>query len=179
MPENLMSWDGLDLHRDCGTPVDDKARETILEIASKALEDGDRDPKLVIQAARRVGRRAHLLQNLRAYAIRAIYRVKGGTKSVEIKVEQLSEVEPESEVKSGSQVDQIENRILIRELLDTLTPQDQEIFLRSMEGETAAEIDLVMQLKPRTAERRFRICKNTLRNVLEEKSQRRTSARGC
>jgi hypothetical protein len=47
-----------------------------------------------------------------------------------------------------------------------------------MAGETCPEIDSAMNLKPRTAEIRFRVCKNALRKVLQEKLERKTCARG-
>ena len=178
MSRDFMAWDALDLHLDSGISGSEEHRQTILDVTSKAIQDGNRDPKRVIQAAKRVGRRAHLVENLRAYAMRAIFRVKSSSSVTQIREEQLFEEGSIVELTDRVQVDQIENRILIRELLETLSPQDREIFIRSMEGETAPEVDIAMNLKPRTAEGRLRICKNALRKVLEEKSDRTTYTRG-
>ena len=96
-----------------------------------------------------------------------------------MKEEQLTDVEYAPQLTDSSQVEQIENHILVRELLDTLSPLDREIFVRRMDGMTCAEIDLAMDLKPRTAEIRFEACKNTLRKAFQEKANRRSGASGC
>lgn len=179
MARDVTSWDALDLRTEGGLPVPETDRETIVEVANKALQDGYRDPKQVLQAATRVGRRAQGVANVRAYAMRAIFRVKSKMGSAQVKEEQLRDIEYDGKSPDRSQVDQIENRILVRELLETLCPQDREIFLRRMAGETFPEIDSAMNLRPRTAEVRFRICKNALRKVLQEKLDRKTGARGC
>jgi hypothetical protein len=176
---DVTAWNALDLRTESGGPVSDRDRETILEVANKALQNGHRDPQQVLQAARRVGRRAHLVENLRAYAMRAIFRAKSELDPAQLKEEPLTEVGYAAELTDRSQVDQIEHRILVQELLATLCPDDREIFLRRMAGETGPEIDLAMNLKPRTAEIRFCVCKNALRKVLEEKLDRKTCARGC
>jgi DNA-directed RNA polymerase specialized sigma24 family protein len=178
LSRDVTAWDALDLHTETGVAVPEKDRETILEVAKKALEDGYRDPKQVLQAAARVGRRAHVIENVRAYAVRAIFRVKSKMEPAQVKQEQLTDNEYGAELPDHSQVDQIENRILVRELLETLCAQDREIFLRRMAGETCPEIDSAMNLKPRTAEIRFRVCKNALRKVFQEKLDRKTCARG-
>lgn len=178
MSGDVTSWNMLDLRSEGGEALSEEHKETILEVASMALENGHRDPERVLQAARRVGRRAHLVENLRAYAIRAIFRVKSTVGSAEVKEEQLTEAGQVAELIDSSQVEQIENRILIRELLDTLSPLDREIFLRRMAGETCPEIDSAMNLKSRTAEIRSSICKNALRRAFREKLDRKTCARG-
>ena len=178
MSRDVTAWDALDLRTQTGVPVAEGDRETIMNVANKALQDGYRDPKQVLQAATRVGRRAHLLENVRAYATRAIFRVKSKMEAAQVNEQPLSDVEYAVELPDRSQVDHIENRILVRELLETLSPQDREIFLRRMAGETCPEIDSAMNLKPRTAEIRFRVCKNALRKVLQEKLDRKTCARG-
>ena len=179
MSRDITTWEALNLRHDGGIPLADKDEETLLEIAGKALHDGDSDPKPVLQAIKRVTVRAHLVENLRAYAIRAIFRAKRKAEAKQAITEQLVNIDRAAEVPDFSQIDQIENRILVRELLETLCPQDREIFLRGMAGETCEEIDLAMNLKPRTAERRVRICKSALRKELQEKLDRKTCARAC
>lgn len=73
--ENLLSgdartWNELDLNAGKGEPLGQEQHQTILEIANKALENGERDPEQVLQAAKRVGQRAHLVENLRAVGLR-------------------------------------------------------------------------------------------------------------
>lgn len=179
MPGDLTAWNALDLRTEGGGAIDDEHQETIVEIANKALASGERDPDRVLQAAKRVGRRAHLVEDLRAYATRAIFRAKNSLRMTQAREEPLSDFEFATELIDGSQVEQIENRILIRELLDTLTPLDREIFQRRMNGETCPEIDAAMRLRPRTAEIRFDICKNALRKAFLNKLDRRPCARGC
>ncbi len=154
-------------------------QQAILEVANKALQNGERDPEKILEAAKRVGRRAHLVENVRAYATRAIFRVKNSVGIAQTKEESLTDFEFASELIDDSQVEQIENRILIRELLETLSPLDREIFRRRMDGETCPEIDVAMQLKPHTAEISFLFCKNALRKAFLKKLDRKTYARGC
>ena len=174
MSEDVPAWDLRDIRSDAGRPVSEEDQATIWEVASKALEDGQRDPERVLQAARRVGRRAHLVDDLRAYATRAIFRVKKTVGRVPAAEEQLPETGLTTEPADYAQVEQIENRILIRELLETLSPLDREIFLRRIAGKTCREIDSAMNLKPRTAEIRSLFCKTAVRKALQEKLDRRT-----
>ena len=114
------------------------------------------------------------MEDLRAYATSAIFRVKKSVGKAPAEEEQFPEGGPAVEPADYSQVEQIENRILSRELLETLAPLDREIFLRSMEGKTCPEIDSAMHLKPRTAEIRIAFCKSALRKALQEKLDTRT-----
>ena len=179
MSEDVKTWKELGFRVGNGDTLGQEHQQTILEIANKALEHGQRDPEQVFQAAKRVGRRAHLAENLRAYATRAIFRVKDSAGLVQSKEEPLDDFEFAAELIDGSQVEQIENRILIRELLDTLAPLGREIFMRRTRGETCPEIDTEMRLKSRTAEIRFLICKNALRKTFMDKLDRKKCARGC
>lgn len=141
-------------------------QQLILEIASRALESGHRDTDKVFEVAEQVGLRAHLVDNLRAYATRALFRVKGRP---QVREEQLAETKYATALTDSSQVERIEARILVRELLEILSPTDREIFLRLMNGQTCREIDAAMNLKPRTAEIRSAVCKNTLRRAVVKK----------
>ena len=171
LSEDVPAWNILDLQ---GGSISEEDQATIWEVASKALEDGQRDPERVLQAARRVGRRAHLVDDLRAYATRAIFRVKKTVGRAPAEEEQFPESGLTTEPADYAQVEQIENRILIRELLETLSPLDREIFLRRIAGKTCREIDSAMNLKPRTAEIRSLFCKTAVRKALQEKVDRRT-----
>ena len=174
-----MAWDAVDLRTQSGIPVSPSDREIIFDVAEKAILKSDRDPDVVLRAAARVSRKLDLIVNLRAYATRVISRALNKTETAQKKKDALfSFVNMESAV-DFSQNDKIENEILVRELLDTFTPQDREIFLRRMDGDTFPDIDREMNLKPRTAELRFRICKVSLRKHLEDKLNRRASVRGC
>lgn len=141
-------------------------QRVILEIANRALESGERDPDDVFQVAAKVGEKAHLVDNLRAYASRALFRVK---KRPRVDTEQLAEAHHATALSDTSQVEQIEAQILVRELLDTLQETDREIFIRRMNGETCPEIDEAMNLQPRTSEKRASICKNALRRAVKNK----------
>lgn len=136
MSEDVGTWNELNLGVRGEEALDAEQQQTILEVASRALEKGQRDPEQVLQVARSVGRRAHLVENLRAYATRAIFRVKDSVGLAQPKEEPLEDFEFAAQLIDGSQVEQIENRILIRELLDALEPLDREIFTRRMRGET-------------------------------------------
>ncbi len=164
MAGDVTTWKTLDLRTEDGLVVAEDHQKTILDVASQALETGYRDPAEVLKAAKRVGRRAHLVANLRAYAIRAIFRVRdmAGAQPEE---EQLSEAQYAAELTDDSQADNIESRIFILQLIERLSQLDREIFLRRMDGMTCEEIDEAMKLKPRTAEIRYAICKNALRKA--------------
>ena len=139
----------------------------ILEIASRAIETGNRDPDQVFAVARNVGRRAHLIQNLRAYATRALFRVRP---KPHVPEEQIVEAKHAAALVDASYVDKIEARILVRELLDQLpSDSDREIFGRLMRGQTCPEIDVSMQLKPGSADIRMKVCKNALRRAVQSK----------
>lgn len=179
LSRDVRTWSELNPGVNKEHGLEQTERQTILEIANKALESGQRDPDQVLRAARRVGQHAHLVKNLRAYATRAIFRVKDSIELAQSKEEPLDEFEFATELIDGSQVERIENRILIRELLETLAALDREIFVRRMRGETCPEIDSEMRLKPRTAEIRFLICKNALRKAFMDKLDRKKCTRGC
>ena len=139
-------------------------KKTILDVANQALEVGYRDPTEVLKAAKRVGRRAHLVANLRAYAARAIFRVRDKADAQPAE-DQLNEEQYAAELTDDSQVENIENRIFLHQLIERLSQLDREIFVRRMDGMTCEEIDEAMKLKPRTAEIRYAICKNALRKA--------------
>ena len=179
MSEDVRIWNELNFGAREEEALDAEQHQTIVDVASRALENGHRDPEQVLQVARSVSRRAHLVENLRAYATRAIFRVRDSVGLDQAKEEPLEDFEFAAELIDGSQVEQIENRILIRELLETLKPLDREIFTRRMRGETCPEIDSEMRLRPRTAEIRFLICKNALRKAFMDKLDRKNCARGC
>jgi len=142
-------------------------QRVILEVASRALENGSRDPDQVLTVAQKVGLRAHLIENLRAYATRAIFRVKPKPQIAE---EQISNAKHAAALVDATHVDKIEARILVRELLEQLPSDlDRAIFTRLMNGQTCREIDASLELKPRTAETRVLVCKNALRRAVQSK----------
>jgi hypothetical protein len=141
-------------------------QKLILEIATRALENGNRDLEQVFAVAENVGTKAHLIENLRAYATRALFRVRP---KPHVQEEQLIETRHGPALSDSSYVERIEAQILVRELLDGLAATDREIFVRSMNGESCPEIDAHMNLKPRTAEIRLRVCKNALRRAVQNK----------
>jgi DNA-directed RNA polymerase specialized sigma24 family protein len=174
-----MAWDTVDLRTQMGLPVCDADRETILDAVEKAILKSDRDPETALRAAARIARKIHALKNLEAYAIRAVFRA--------MKKEGFEQAKKDSVVLSSTDVavlpgpagvGQIENRILVRELLDTLSSRDREIVMRRVSGDTFPEIDNEMKLKPRTAETRFRASKDILRKLLDQDLDRRTLTRG-
>ncbi|MGA8597944.1 MAG: sigma factor-like helix-turn-helix DNA-binding protein [Bryobacteraceae bacterium] len=172
-----MAWDAVDLRTQNGLPLSDADRETILDVVGKAILDSDEDPEVLIRAAKRVGRRLGIIQNLRAYTTRAV--------NVALRVAALRRDEKEQPVcqydveriADWARRDQIENQVLAGEALETLSAQDREIVIRRMAGEPYSEIERDMNLKPRTAETRFRAAKRTLRRYLDAKTGRQTSSR--
>ncbi len=174
-----MAWDAVDLRTQMGLPVCDADRETILDAAERAILQIDRDPEIALRAAARVARQTHVVKDIRAYAIRAIFRA--------MKKKGFEQAKKDSAVRSSTDVavlpspadvGQIEKKILVRELLDTLSPRDREIVMRRVSGDTFPEIDNEMKLKPRTAETRFRASKAILRKLLDQDLDRRTLTRG-
>ena len=169
-----MAWEPVQLRSENGEMICDADRETILASVERALLRTDRDPDVILKAASVVGRRVgHIKSNLQAYAARCIYRATRRSEIAELTHDELVGVGKSDELPDPYQnVEQIENRILVRELLETLSPQDRDIFIRHMSGHTFARIDNDMDLKPRTAEFRFRLCKDALRALLRQKSLR-------
>ena len=161
----LMAWDGLNLHTENGLPISDEHRQIILNAAEKAILKSEHDPNFIIRAAKRVARKLHLIENVRAYATRAMTTaVNQAAREQWRKEPQLSQREMD-EVPDLSRHDDIENRLLVRELLDSLSDQDREIVLRRVRGEACKDIESDMNLKPRTAETRFRAAKTALRQI--------------
>src|SRR5271166_1571233 len=135
-----MAWDAVDLQTQMGLPVCDADRETILEAAERAILKSDRDPEIALRAATRVARQTHVVKHIRAYAIRAIFRA--------MKKKGFEQAKKDSAVRSSTDVavlpspadvGQIEKKILVRELLDTLSPRDREIVMRRVSGDTFTE----------------------------------------
>jgi hypothetical protein len=149
-----------------GESQSEEQQRIILEIASRALESGERDPDEVFQVAKNVSLRAHLVDNLRAYASRALFRVK---RKPQINAVQLQDIQHSAALADTSYVEKIEAQILIQELLATLDRTDREIFTRRMNGASCPEIDQAMNLKPRTSDTRSTICKNALRRAVKKK----------
>ena len=173
-----MAWDAVDLRTETGLPVPDADREVILDVAGKAIVRSEQDPTVVIRAAERVGRKLHIIQNLRAYATRAINtalnRAAMNKQSKDVTVVH-GNVEALPDLRRR---DEIEKRVFVREALEHLDAQDREIFLRHMAGEPCSMIDRDMHLKPRTAETRYRAAKRILRRVLDDKLGPDTGLRG-
>ena len=179
MSEDVRAWNELTPGARDEEALEAEQQQTILDVANKALENGHRDPEEVLRVAKNVRRRAHMVENLRAYATRAMLRIKDSVGLAQAKEAPLEDFEFATELIDVSQVERIENKILIRELLETLKPLDREIFTRHMRGDTCPEIDADMGLKPRTAEIRFAFCKNALRKAFMDKLDRKNCARGC
>jgi hypothetical protein len=116
----------------------------------------------VIRAAKRVGRKLRIIQNLRAYATGAITTAlhRAATEQ-ELKDQPVCQrdMEDMEGLADLKQQDQIENLVLVHELLEALSSQDRKSFLRKMSGETCPEVERDMNLTPRTAEIRFRASK--------------------
>ncbi len=173
-----MAWDAVHLRTNHGLPVSDADRETILSAAEKAILDSDHDPIVVIRAAERVSRKLHLVDNLRAYASRAMSTaLHRATKDRGQKEPSLSQRDMEG-FPDLNRRDDIEKRVFVRELLESLPSQDREIVLRKISGETAKDIERELDLKPRTAEARFRAARTALRKLIADKLDTQTRPRG-
>ena len=126
------------------------------------------------KAARGVGRRAHLVENLEAYPSAPSFGWRRLLERPRWRKIRSLKADLRWNRPTTSQVEQIENRILIRELLRLSRLSIERFFLRSLDGKTCPEIDSAMHLKPRTAEIRIAFCKSALRKALQEKLDRRT-----
>jgi DNA-directed RNA polymerase specialized sigma24 family protein len=173
-----MAWDAIDLRAENGTPLSDADRELILDIAGKAILDSDQDPAVAIRAAKRIGRKLGIIQNLRAYATRAINAALQRAATANDQKERAVCQYDVERIPDLARRDQIENRVLVRESLEILSAQDREIILRRMSGETYTAIDREMNLTPRTAETRVRAAKRVLRQFLDDKIGRQTRSSG-
>jgi DNA-directed RNA polymerase specialized sigma24 family protein len=173
-----MAWDAIDLRTKNGLPLPDADREIILEVAEKAILDSDQDPAVVIRAAERVGRRHDIIQNVRAYATRTINAaLHYAQRKQELKERPVARRDMEG-IADLKRRDEIEKRVLVREVLEHLPAQDREIFLRRVAGEPYSKIDTDMNLTPRTAETRYRAAKRLIRQLLDEKLDPPTGSRG-
>jgi hypothetical protein len=160
-----MAWDAIKLHTEDGLPVSKTDRETILDVAEQVILGSEHDPKYVFRAAQRVSRNLHLIESLRGYAKRAM--IAAGDRAArdqKLKDKPVRRREMD-QLPDLSHRDDIENRVLIRELLESLPALDREILLRKVSGETGPDIDREMNLKPRTSESRFRAAKTALQQI--------------
>ena len=162
-----MSWDRLD--QQIPSSVSDGDRQTIRQVTQEAIIKGDHDPEIVLNTVANALTRVHLVSNLRAYVSSAVTRSVKRITVAQAKKDQLAAagVRP---LPSFADEDSIENAILLRELLGSLSPSDHEIFSRRLEGEEFPEIDAAMALKRRTAESRFRICSESIRQSIAKKA---------
>ncbi len=169
-----MAWEPVQLREKSGRPVSKADREAIMASVDEALLRSDRDPDLILKAAQMVGQRVeYITRDLKAYAGRCIYRALRRNEVADLKRNEFISSQDVGQLPDPFQnAEQVENRILVRELLETLDPQDREVFLRHMSGRTFPQIDKDMSLKPRTAEFRFRSCKDMLRAQLRQKLPR-------
>lgn len=164
-----MAWDSVDLRTSSGLPLPEGDREIILDVAGKAICDSDQDPAVVIRAAERVGRKLDLIQNLRAYATRAVHAALSSAERKENLRERPVVQRDMEAIADLTRRDEIEKRVLVREILEHLSAQDREIFLRRVAGEPYSHIDADLNLTPRTAETRCRAARRLLRQLLEKK----------
>ena len=173
-----MAWDAINLRTDRGLPVSEADREIILSAAEKALLRGDQDPSIVIRAAERVSRKLHVVENLRAYASRAMSAaLHRAAREQGQREPSVCQRDPEG-FPDLNQRDDIEKRVFVRELLESLPSQDREILLRKVWGDSGAEIERDLNLKPRTAETRFRAARTALRKLIADKLDNQTRTRG-
>lgn len=174
----VMAWDAIDLRTKNGLSLPDADREIILEVAGKAILNSDQDPAVVIRAAERVGRRHDIIQNVRAYATRTINAaLHYAQRKQELKERPVVRRDMEG-IADLKRRDEIEKRVLVREVLEHLPAQDREIFLRRVAGEPYSKIDTDMDLTPRTAETRYRAAKRLIRQLLDQKFDPQTGSRG-
>ena len=164
-----MAWDAIDLRTKTGLPLSDDDRATILDVAGKAILGSEQDPAVVIQAAKRVGRRLHVIQNLRAYATRAINAALHSAQRKQLLKEQPVVQRNMEGIADLARREEIERRVLLREVLEHLPALDREIFLRRTAGEPFSHIDGELNLTPRTAETRYRAARRVMRRLLDQK----------
>ncbi len=162
-----MDWDRLDQR--IPSSVSDADRQTIRQVAQEAIIKSDHDAEIVLNTVANALTRVHLVSNLRAYVSSAVNRAVKRITWAQAKKDQLA-VAGLRPLPSFADEDSIENAILLRELLESLSPSDREIFSRRLEGEEFPEIDTSMALKPRTAESRFRICTESIRASIAKKA---------
>jgi hypothetical protein len=164
-----MDWSKLDFRISEKTTVSDADREVIRKVAEEAILNSDGDPEIVLNVAAKALSRVSFVNDFRKYAGFAVHRAlrKDAVSQAKKEARALAGLEP---ILSFADNERIENAILVKEILDKLSPQDREIFARRLEGETFPEIDVSMRLRSRTAEWRFRICSAEIRNSLRAKS---------
>lgn len=93
MSDDVRVWKELNLGARDEEALEAEQQQTILEVANKALENGHRDPEEVLRVAKNVRRRAHMVENLRAYATRAMFRIKDSVGLAQAKEEPLEDFE--------------------------------------------------------------------------------------
>jgi hypothetical protein len=162
-----MDWDRLD--QQIPSSVSDRDRQTIRQVTQEAIINSHHDPEIVLDTVADALTRADQVSNLRAYISSAITRTLKRITLAQLRRDQLA-AEGLRPLPKFADEDSIENAILVREMLESLSPSDHEIFSRRLEGEEFPEIDAAMALKRRTAESRFRICSEAIRQSIAKKA---------
>ncbi len=166
-----MAWETVEFRTETGMPLPERERQILLEAASEAILNRDSDPGITIAAVHEAVRQRQFISNLRAYTARTIFRAIRKVEVSEAKRAARTESDYTHKLPGlDFQPEQIENRILIRELMETLTPTDREIFSLRMYRCSFPEIDAQLKLRPRTAEQRYRACKEQLAALLRQKA---------
>jgi DNA-directed RNA polymerase specialized sigma24 family protein len=172
-----MAWEAIQLNGENNLPVSNEDRELILKSVDTALLHSDCDPDVILNAATMVARNIKRVRtNLQAYAGRTFFRAirraqaTDRTQTARLSNNALRQIPDPPSVYSSEE--RIGTSILVFELLGTLSVLDRDIVLRHMSGHKFQRIDQELNLKPRTAEFRFRICKDALRAQLTQKMRR-------
>lgn len=164
-----MAWDTIDLRTQSGMPVREKERKTILDAAERAILQGDCDPEIAVKTVTKIGLKAHSIENLWAYANRALFRAMSKERSSQARRDQ--ELVAETRLLSvATKSPSPETDIAVRHALEGLDQLDRDIFTRRVFGESFVEIETGLNLPRGTAIRRFAISKQKLRQVLDSKA---------
>ena len=117
-----MNWARFDLSMPNQSSVSDNDRETIRQVAEEAIIESDHDPEIVLNAAAKVMGRRDVIENLRAYAKRAVVRALKRTTMAKAKKDPLAAAASLNDVYGFTEQEKIENAILVRELIEILAP---------------------------------------------------------
>ncbi len=162
-----MDWESLDQR--IPSSVSDRDRQTIRQVTEEAIIKSNHDPEIVLNTVANALTRVHVVSDLRAYVRVCVTRALRRITIAQAKKDQLAAA-GSRRLPSFADEDSIENTILVRELMESLSPSDREIFERRLEGEEFPDIDAAMALKRRTAESRFRICSESIRQSIAKKA---------
>ena|SRR5581483_7640667 len=155
-----------------GRPLPPKLRDQIVECVISAIAHPKADIDAVLQRAKTIAQRAAegQIEDVRHYATKALFAVSRKASLRREKEPVTSQAPGRIEILAGPAIEAspsaLEDRVLLRELLDSLPEVDREVLIRHIEGWEHNEIAKELGISEATSWFRLRRAKKKLASRL-------------